>query len=139
MKKYLRISIFVLIVSIVLSVSGISAYENPGATVYNSIKIGAGKIVQKDPRTKTTATVQQYRNIASSTSLTSDCTDCKITTTLYQVGRVKMAKLTTVKGDVKDFNNSSDPGDYYLTFHRSDSTLLTTTHSGQWFINIRKS
>ena len=84
---------------------------------------------------------QQYYHTGSSTWWTPDCEDCIVSTDLYMEMSGKDAKVsstTTVKGDLKDMEDSFLTGNYFVKLWRVNPGLITTTHTGTWYININR-
>ena len=143
MKKYFTIALVLLTISIAISASGVQAYLSPGATTISGVELKADKSkYTSSRRTKNALDIyQQYYHTGSSTWWTPDCEDCIVSTDLYMEMSGKDAKVsstTTVKGDLKDMEDSFLTGNYFVKLWRVNPGLITTTHTGTWYININK-
>ena len=143
MKKYFTIALVLLTISIAISASGVQAYLSPGATTISGVELKADKSkYTSSRRTKNTLDIyQQYYHTGSSTWWTPDCEDCIVSTDLYMEMSGKDAKVsstTTVKGDLKDMEDSFLTGNYFVKLWRVNPGLITTTHTGTWYININR-
>ena len=144
MKKYFTIALVLLTISIAISASGVQAYLSPGSTTISGVELKSDKSkYTSSRRTKNALDIyQQYYHTGSSTWWTPDCEDCIVSTDLYQEmssGKdTKISSTTTVKGDLKDLRDSFLTGNYFVELWRVNPGLITTTHTGTWYININR-
>lgn len=142
MKKYFTIALVLLTISIAISASGVQAYLSPGATTISGVELKADKSkYTSSRRTKTVEIYQQYYHTGSTTWWTPDCEDCIVSTDLYMEmddEDAKISSTTTVKGDLKNMDDSFLTGNYFVKLWRVNPGLITTTHTGTWYININR-
>ena len=142
MKKYFTIALVLLTISIAISASGVQAYLSPGSTTISGVELKADKSkYTSSRRTKTVEIYQQYYHTGSTTWWTPDCEDCIVSTDLYMEmddEDAKISSTTTVKGDLKNMDDSFLTGNYFVKLWRVNPGLITTTHTGTWYININR-
>ena len=140
MNKYLKISLAIMILSIICSVGISKAYTSPDYHNFMGIKLPASKKAYKSSTyTKNTTTVQQYHHTGDITSWSGDCDDCMVRTDLSRVGTGITAEVNTYAGDLISFNVlSAEKGDYFMELWRQGFTLVSTEHYGVWYINTLK-
>ena len=50
----------------------------------------------------------------------------------------KISSITTVKGNLKNMEDSFLTGNYFVKLWHVNLGLLTTTHTGTWYINVNR-
>ena len=143
MKKYAVLALVILTISIVISASGVQAYLSPGATTFIGIELKYDKSkYTSDRKTKTVDNFyQQYYHTGSSTWLTPECTDCIVSTDLWQEKDGednKISSTETVTGELKEMRDSFNKGDYFVKLWRVNPGLLKTEHTGTWYIDLHR-
>ena len=142
MKKYVTLALVILTVSIIISATGVQAYLSPAGTTLSGIELKPDKSKYTSPRrTKNVEIYQQYYHTGSTTLWSPDCEDCIVSTDLYMEmsGKdTKISSITTVKGNLKNMEDSFLTGNYFVKLWRVNPGLLTTTHTGTWYINVNR-
>lgn len=142
MKKYMVLSLVILTITIIISATGVQAYLQPGSTTFAGVELKSDKSkYTSDRRTKINSIEQQYYHVGSTTFMSPDCTDCIVSTDLYEeLDNVdaKISSTTTVKGELKNMADSAVAGNYFVKLWRVNPGIIKTTHSGTWYINITK-
>lgn len=139
MEKYLKISLIMLLISLLISVCYVKAYPSPGAYSFSSIDLPANQEhFKSDNRTKINEVSQQYYHSGSVTNWSGDCDNCQVATQLYDLKLGYCTMVITTKKKLATFRNSELPGDYYIEMYRFNPGLINTKHVGIWYININR-
>lgn len=135
--KYLKYCFIILLIAVFTDAALVYAYDSPAISIF-TLELKGNNSQYTDYKTKTTWTVQTYKNISTDTALTSPCTDCKIAAKPYNKNGDVGSGVITVAGQTKSFTDPTSiniPGDYRLNVWRYDFSLLTTLHNAAWNIN----
>lgn len=86
--------------------------------------------------TKEREGLQYYYNKSTYTTLTNPCNNCQIKVTSEIKGGGGSGTIIVTLGQTKILNNQGlySPGKYRLVMQRVGFTLLTTYHSGTWYL-----
>ena len=130
--KYLKYSLVLLFIAIVLNLSVVNAIN----TFFININLTRNNVSYTAYKTKSVWQVQSLYYQYASTSLTDPCPNCKIEARIYKNdGTYSEAKIGKM-GDIKSFNYLGEPGSYRMKLNRYDITLLTTNFISWWYIDI---
>lgn len=141
-KKGYKVLIFFLSLSLFLSYGMVKAYSSPNTVStsntnlkYQTYSNSVGTYYTKNT---TNMNTQGYKTLTASTWLTNPCPNCVIASRVHTDDNgAYSAAITTSINQTKTWTEVTVlPANWIIEQMRFDYTLLTTTSTGTWYLNV---